>query len=66
MLEDDMPDLLPKLRPYQRRAAHWMVQREKGASECSSASERSQLLSALCVPLNLIDTCSTVFYNPFR
>ncbi|XP_052201128.1 uncharacterized protein LOC127807364 isoform X2 [Diospyros lotus] len=65
MLEDNIPDLLPKLRPYQRRAAYWMVQREKGASECSSASERSQFLSALCVPLNLIDTCSTVFYNPF-
>lgn len=24
------PELLPKLRPYQRRAAFWMVQRERG------------------------------------
>ncbi|KAK3026816.1 hypothetical protein RJ639_041888 [Escallonia herrerae] len=29
MLENEMPDLLPKLRPYQLRAAYWMVQREK-------------------------------------
>ncbi|KAL6980872.1 RING-type E3 ubiquitin transferase [Sarracenia purpurea var. burkii] len=60
MLENDLPDLLPELRPYQRRAAHWMVQREKGPSE------RSHLLSPLCIPVNLIDTCSTIFYNPFR
>ncbi|CAL5322829.1 unnamed protein product [Camellia sinensis] len=65
MLEDDVPDLIPVLRPYQRRAAYWMVQREKGASECSSSSERSQFLSPLCMPVNLIGSSSTMFYNPF-
>ncbi|KAH0979320.1 hypothetical protein GBA52_006497 [Prunus armeniaca] len=33
MLQDDMPDLLPELKPYQRRAAYWMVRREKGDAE---------------------------------
>lgn len=64
MLDVHLPDLLPELRPYQRRAAYWMIQREKGASECS-ASERNQLVYPLCVPLNLIETSSTMYYNPF-
>lgn len=65
MLEDDIPDLVPELRPYQRRATYWMVQREKGSSLYSSNRERSQFLSPLCMPVNLIDTCATMFYNPF-
>ena len=65
MLEADILDLLPKLRPYQCRAAYWMVRREKGSSECSIESERSRFLSPLCMPVNLIDTLSTMFYNPF-
>ncbi|GFY84449.1 RING-finger, DEAD-like helicase, PHD and SNF2 domain-containing protein [Actinidia rufa] len=64
-LEDDIPDLLPEFRPYQRRAAYWMVQREQGSSECSNESERNHFLSPLCMPVNLIDTCSTMFYNPY-
>ncbi|KAL2926006.1 E3 ubiquitin-protein ligase SHPRH [Bienertia sinuspersici] len=35
MLEAELPDLLPKLRPYQRRAAYWMVQREMGSLQNS-------------------------------
>ncbi|KAK2982396.1 hypothetical protein RJ640_026239 [Escallonia rubra] len=65
MLENDMPDLLPKLRPYQLRAAYWMVQREKGASGCLSGSEKSQFIYPLCTPVEFIDTCSRMFYNPF-
>ncbi|KAK1388404.1 E3 ubiquitin-protein ligase SHPRH [Heracleum sosnowskyi] len=64
MLED-MPDLLPKLRPYQRRAAYWMVQREKGGSEIWGEKERDQFVYPLCTPVNLIDSCSTMFYNSF-
>ncbi|XP_058207401.1 uncharacterized protein LOC131320657 isoform X5 [Rhododendron vialii] len=64
MLEDSTPDLLPELRPYQRRAAYWMVQREKGDSACSNETGRSQFLSPLCIPVNFIDTSSTMFYNP--
>uniref|UniRef100_A0A6M2F4Q2 RING-type domain-containing protein n=1 Tax=Populus davidiana TaxID=266767 RepID=A0A6M2F4Q2_9ROSI len=63
MLEDDLPDLVPTLRPYQRRAAHWMVQQEKG--ESSSVKERIQFFSPLCMPVDFLDTCSKMFYNPF-
>ncbi|KAH9767578.1 RING-finger DEAD-like helicase PHD and SNF2 domain-containing protein [Citrus sinensis] len=65
MLEEDLPDLLPLLRPYQRRAAYWMVQREKGDSANSSERERSQFFSPLCMPMDFLDTYSTLFYNPF-
>ncbi|KAK3022375.1 hypothetical protein RJ639_047349 [Escallonia herrerae] len=65
MLENDMPDLLPKLRPYQLRAAYWMVQREKGASGRLSGSEKCQFIYPLCTPVEFIDTCSRMFYNPF-
>lgn len=66
MLEDDLPDLLPLLRPYQRRAAYWMVQREKGDSESLSERKRSRFSSPLCMPMDFLDTSSKVFYNPFR
>lgn len=59
MLKDDIPDLLPELRPYQRRAAYWMVQREvKG--------EGGSIFSPLCMPVDFIDSCERMFYNPFR
>nr|XP_043631781.1 E3 ubiquitin-protein ligase SHPRH [Erigeron canadensis] len=65
MLIDDMPELLPELRPYQRRAAFWMVQREKGALECFAGSEPSQFISPLCTPVDLVDSCSKIYYNSF-
>ncbi|XP_015575743.2 E3 ubiquitin-protein ligase SHPRH [Ricinus communis] len=64
-LNDDLPDLLPVLRPYQRRAAYWMLQQEKGHSRDSIEKERSQFFSPLCMPVDFLDSCLTMFYNPF-
>lgn len=66
MLQDDIPDLLPELRPYQRRAAFWMVEREKKRSGGQGDTERSHFYSPLCVPVDFIDTSSKMFINPFR
>ncbi|KAI3720920.1 hypothetical protein L2E82_31919 [Cichorium intybus] len=66
MLIDDMPDLLPELRPYQRRAAFWMVQREKETFRHVRESQQSQPVSPLCVPVNLVDSCSKIYYNSFN
>ena len=66
MLIDDMPDLLPELRPYQKRAAFWMVQREKGALEHLSGSQHGQFVSPLCTPVDLVDSCRKIYYNSFR
>ncbi|KAJ7965163.1 E3 ubiquitin-protein ligase SHPRH [Quillaja saponaria] len=65
MLEDDIPDLRAKLRPYQCRAAYWMVRREKNVSGSLDGRERSELYSPLCVPVDFLDTCSKMFFNPF-
>lgn len=66
MLEEDLPDLLPELRPYQRRAAHWMVQREKGSPQSMPDSGESHSTSPLCLPVGFLSTASKMFYNPFR
>lgn len=66
MLQDDLPDLLPELRPYQRRAAYWMVHRERSALKLESERTTTQLHSPLCMPVGFIDTSSKMFYNPFR
>ncbi|XP_020226329.1 E3 ubiquitin-protein ligase SHPRH [Cajanus cajan] len=65
MLEDDMPELLPKLRPYQRRAAFWMVEREKAVEESQGERERNQFHSPLSIPVDFLDTSSQMFFNPF-
>lgn len=66
MLEDDIPELLPKLRPYQLRAAFWMVEREKAVEESQGERERNQFHSPLCIPVDFLDTSSQMFFNPFR
>ncbi|XP_057442384.1 uncharacterized protein LOC130734094 isoform X2 [Lotus japonicus] len=65
MLEDEIPELLPELRPYQRRAAFWMVEREKALKESQGERERNQFHSPLCVPVDFLDTRSKMFFNPF-
>lgn len=66
LLEDDIPDLLPVLRPYQRRAAYWMVQQEKGDSGSFSNIQRNHFHFPLCIPVGFLDSSSKMFYNPFR
>lgn len=66
MLEEELPDLLPHLRPYQRRAAYWMVQRERGVANISSKELHSQMTSPFCVPVNFLERNSQMFYNPFN
>ncbi|XP_028782280.1 LOW QUALITY PROTEIN: E3 ubiquitin-protein ligase SHPRH [Neltuma alba] len=65
MLREDIPDLLPELRPYQSRAAFWMVEREKKRAGGQAERERSHFYSPLCVPVDFIDTSSKMFFNPF-
>lgn len=65
LLEDDIPDLLPVLRPYQRRAAYWMVQQEKGDSGSFSNIQRNHFHFPLCIPVGFLDSSSKMFYNPF-
>nr|XP_009611461.1 E3 ubiquitin-protein ligase SHPRH-like [Nicotiana tomentosiformis]XP_009611462.1 E3 ubiquitin-protein ligase SHPRH-like [Nicotiana tomentosiformis] len=65
MLDDNLPGLLPKLRPYQRRAAYWMVQREKRNFDGSLQSKINRFISPLCMQLSLIETSMTIYYNPF-
>lgn len=65
MLDDNLPGLLPKLRPYQRRAAYWMVRREKRNFDGSLQSKTNHFISPICMRLSLIDTSMTIYYNPF-
>ncbi|KAL6896865.1 hypothetical protein ACP4OV_007437 [Aristida adscensionis] len=61
-LEGELADLLPQLRPYQLRAAKWMVQREKG-----NIPHKEYVHSApYCVPVDFVHNNSRMFYNPFN
>ncbi|KAL0896617.1 hypothetical protein Bca101_080578 [Brassica carinata] len=65
MLEGDITDLLPELRPYQRRAAYWMVQRERGDPITLGDKEDNQFISPLSVSIGFLDSASKMFFNPF-
>ncbi|KAL0740078.1 hypothetical protein Bca4012_081591 [Brassica carinata] len=65
MLEGDITDLLPELRPYQRRAAYWMVQRERGDPITLGGKEDNQFISPLSVSIGFLDSASKMFFNPF-
>lgn len=65
MLDENIPNLIPKLRPYQRRAAYWMVQNEKGALGSFGTQGTSQLVSPLCMTVGFVDSGLKMFYNPF-
>lgn len=74
----DFPELIPELRPYQRRAAYWMVQREKGPVVIDKSLDDSGSASTswvkttrrvehpLWVPIDSLDGQSRFFYNPYR
>ncbi|KAM0824599.1 hypothetical protein ACQ4PT_070098 [Festuca glaucescens] len=66
LLEEELPDLLPHLRPYQLRAANWMVEREKGSAAVSSPNEGYVHPAPYCVPIDFINKKSRMFYNPFK
>ncbi|KAL8154369.1 hypothetical protein V2J09_012129 [Rumex salicifolius] len=61
VMEDELPNLTPELRPYQLRAVRWMVERERTASGVLENHQNSPL----CVAVKLLDTDSSIFYNPF-
>ncbi|CAN8317715.1 unnamed protein product [Cochlearia groenlandica] len=65
MLEDGISDLLPELRPYQRRAAYWMVQRERGDPITKGDREDDQFISPLSISVGFLDSVSKMFFNPF-
>jgi len=74
----DFPELIPELRPYQRRAAYWMVQREKGpvvtdkspdywGNASTSEVKTTRLVEhPLWVPVDSLDGQSRFFFNPYR
>lgn len=64
MLEVNFPELLPELRPYQRRASYWMVQREKRNNPATEI-ERRKISNPLCVAVDSTDINSKMYYNPF-
>lgn len=66
LLEDELPDLLPHLRPYQLRAANWMVQREKRNPSVPSPNDDYVHHAPYCVPLDFISKNSRMFYNPLK
>jgi len=66
MLGDDITDLLPELRPYQRRAAYWMVQRERGDPITLGDKEDNQFISPLSISVGFLDSATKMFLNPFR
>ncbi|XP_074286458.1 uncharacterized protein LOC141611745 [Silene latifolia] len=65
MLSIELLDLITELRPYQRRAAYWMVSREKRALQDSAMVEQDVSCSPLCVVVNFLESSSRMFYNPF-
>lgn len=64
MLEVNFPELLPELRPYQRRASYWMVQREKGDNPATEIEWR-KISNPLCVAVDSTDINPKMYYNPF-
>eukprot|EP00850_Spirogloea_muscicola_P012812 SM000084S23148 [mRNA] locus=s84:552074:559947:+ [translate_table: standard] len=68
-LDLDLPALLPVLRPYQRRAANWMVNRERGAVDTAAPDGQRRLhpLWTMVAPLGMAPGGDeAVYYNPYR
>ncbi|XP_015695228.2 E3 ubiquitin-protein ligase SHPRH [Oryza brachyantha] len=66
LFEEELADLLPHLRPYQLRAANWMVQREKGNTMVSSPNQQYVHSAPYCVPIDFMHKNSRMFFNPFN
>ncbi|XP_024403200.1 uncharacterized protein [Physcomitrium patens] len=75
-LDMDFPELVTELRPYQRRAAYWMVQREVGSGAIDNLDESSNASTSgmkttrgvehpLWVPVDSLTGQSKFFYNPY-
>lgn len=66
MLDCQLPDLLPLLRPYQSRAAFWMLQREKNAVDLQVKRIQTSLVDPFSVPISSLEGTHNIFYNPFN
>lgn len=62
----DPPGLLANLRPYQSRAAYWMVKREESSKSSMDNGASTIMNWPFCLEVVSLDKNKSFFYNPFR